>query len=167
MGPMVHDMPVDEIQVDMEWVGPLLHGGINYPTPRHRPRKPDRPWPISWWRFERYPWVNATVVGMSPRMESPGPSWHLRACMKDLAQQPGKVWLGSGQPDRPQDVSKDQHGVTEGVEAVALAFGDLVGVEDRFSAGEGAHQHQQSRAGQVEIGDQRIDGLELETREDV
>ena len=61
---------------------------------------------------------------------------------------------------------ENQHRVPEAEEAVPLADGALVRPPDQLAAGEGAHQHQQGRTRQVEVGDQRIHGLEPVARVD-
>ena len=74
---------------------------------------------------------------------------------------------------------QDQHRVAKAVEAVPLPLGFLIRGQYPFAAAitptrrfgaacrKGAHQHQQAGAGQVEIGDQRVDDPELEGRIDV
>ena len=57
-----------------------------------------------------------------------------------------------------------QHGVAVAEEAVARAHRVRVGREHALAAGEGAHQHQQCRLRQVEVGEQRVNDLELKAR---
>ena len=66
--------------------------------------------------------------------------------------------------------SYDKHGVAEAEEAIALALGLLVSLKEDAAArvnvlwmrlgDEGADQHEQAGAGQVEVGDQYIHGAE-------
>ena len=64
-------------------------------------------------------------------------------------------------------VSEDQHGIAVGVEAKAFSDGEAVGFEHEFGSGERAHQREQTRARQVEVGLKRIDGLKGVWRVDV
>ncbi len=60
--------------------------------------------------------------------------------------------------------SEDHHRVTVGVEAVPLGHRVRVRGLDQLAAGEGAHQHQQGGAGQVEVGEQAIHHAEVVAR---
>lgn len=55
----------------------------------------------------------------------------------------------------------DKHGIAEAEEAIVFVHSVLVGLKDKFSAGKGRHQHDQGGHGQVEIGGEGIDNLEL------
>lgn len=57
----------------------------------------------------------------------------------------------------------NKHGITKAEEAVVFLDSVFVGVKDKFSAGKGRHQHDQGGHGQVEIGGEGIDNLELVT----
>jgi len=57
--------------------------------------------------------------------------------------------------------SEDEHAVAVGVEAVALAEGLAVGFEDEFAGGEGADEHEEGALGEVEVGEEGVDDLEL------
>ena len=59
-----------------------------------------------------------------------------------------------------------QHGIAIAEEAVTLGDGVLVQGHDVLVAGKGAYQHQQGAFGQVEIGQQHVHHLELESRGD-
>lgn len=64
----------------------------------------------------------------------------------------------SNMPDsRP---SENQHRITEGVEAVAFFHCLFVRVQDEIAAGEGRDQHNECRAGKVEVGHHRIHRVE-------
>src|SRR5687768_7007634 len=56
--------------------------------------------------------------------------------------------------------SKQQHRVPVAVEAVALFDRLAVEAQDALAAREGADQHEQRAARQVEVGEQRVDGAE-------
>src|SRR5262245_5689352 len=58
---------------------------------------------------------------------------------------------------------EDQHRVAVAVEAVAAGERVLVGLEHGAPAGEGRDQEEQRRAGQVEVGEERIDDPEART----
>ena len=58
-------------------------------------------------------------------------------------------------------VSKDQHAVAIGEEAVALFDGVAVRGEREFGAREGADQQQQAGARQMEVGQHRAHSLKL------
>src|SRR5207245_9809330 len=70
----------------------------------------------------------------------------------------GNLWF--------QPRSRDEHGVTVGVEEVSLPDRGLVGGEDVFAAGEGADEHQEGRAGEVEVRQQGVRRMELEAWRD-
>ena len=61
----------------------------------------------------------------------------------------------------------DEHGVSEREEAIAFAHGMLVGGHDVIPRGEGAHEHHECGARDVEIRDERIHDVERAPREEV
>ena len=52
----------------------------------------------------------------------------------------------------------DEHAVAEAVEAVALADGLGVGVEDALAPGEGGDHHEERRLREVEVREHRVHG---------
>lgn len=52
----------------------------------------------------------------------------------------------------------DKHGIAEGIESVVLLFGDFIGGQQTFAADESRQHHQQSRLGQVKVGEHGIHG---------
>src|SRR5207248_5559203 len=64
------------------------------------------------------------------------------------------------------EASKDEHGVAEGIEAVALRDRELVQVPGLLDADEGHHEREQRRARQMEVREERVDAPELEARRD-
>src|SRR5688500_3497500 len=60
----------------------------------------------------------------------------------------------------------DQHRVAVAEEAISLGDGVGVGAADVVDAGEGAHQHEQRGARQVEVRDQAVDRAEAVARQD-
>src|SRR5579863_957803 len=75
----------------------------------------------------------------------------------------GRPGISSLQPSPWQFIAQylqNQHGIPKAEEAVAFAYGLLVGLFDQGFACEGAHQQQQRGARQVEVGYHGIDHLE-------
>src|SRR4051794_28468762 len=62
--------------------------------------------------------------------------------------------------------SQEQHGVAEGVEAVALLHGNPVEPPRILDAHERHHEREERGARQVEVREERIDAAELEARRD-
>lgn len=60
--------------------------------------------------------------------------------------------------------SQDQHRIAEGKEAVLFLYGNFIGSHGLFVAVEGRDQHDEGAFRQVEVGDQAIDAVELDTR---
>jgi len=60
--------------------------------------------------------------------------------------------------------SKNQHAVAIAVETVALSDGVLIGAKDQFAVGKSAHQHQQCGAGEMKVGQERLNHLESKAR---
>jgi hypothetical protein len=55
-------------------------------------------------------------------------------------------------------VLENQHGIPKGEEPVPLVNGFTIRPKDELASGQGTHQHHERRLGQVEVGDQAIDG---------
>src|SRR5438046_18722 len=53
---------------------------------------------------------------------------------------------------------QEEHGVAVAVEAVALLHRCLIGPPDQINAAQRAHEQEQARPWQVEVGQERIDG---------
>src|SRR4030095_3088875 len=62
--------------------------------------------------------------------------------------------------------SYDQHAISITVEAIPVTDGFLVRAKNEFASGKRAYQHQQSRAGQVEIRQKTINNSKREWRMD-
>src|ERR1700730_4156248 len=56
---------------------------------------------------------------------------------------------------------QDQHAIAVTVKTIALANGFLISTQQELAPGERAHEHEQSRARQMEIRKQKIDMLKL------
>lgn len=69
-------------------------------------------------------------------------------------------------PLREGEESEDEHAVAVGVEAVFFADGLVVGFEDEFAGGEGADEHEEGAFGEVEVGEEGVDDVELVGRVD-
>src|SRR3954449_8780808 len=61
---------------------------------------------------------------------------------------------------------QDQHTIAVGEETVLLAHSLVIGGANEFAVGERGDEHEQGRPGEVEIGEQGADDLELERRVD-
>src|SRR3954454_15006464 len=90
-----------------------------------------------------------------------------RFLWQDLGADSAALVLQSGQsprsrPKNPFLSPLSQHGVAIGVEPVLLPDRLRVGGQYALPAGEGGDQHQQSGAGKVEVGEERVDHLEME-----
>src|SRR5688500_9678120 len=65
---------------------------------------------------------------------------------------------------RPPLASQDQHRIAVAVEPVATRDCLSIGGQDPLAPGERRNEHQQRRRGQMEVGEQAIDGAELVPR---
>ena len=60
--------------------------------------------------------------------------------------------------------SSDEHAIAVGEEAITTLYGMTVSGEGVFSPGKRAHQHQERRLRQMEIGEHRLDYFEAAAR---
>ena len=105
-----------------------------------------------------FPIFPAVEAGSCPR--------YSRLCRLALLRQSSTSMRLYPMPAHALICPKQQAGVAVGIEPIAAVDGVRIGAPHHVETAEGADQHEQSRARQVEIGQHGVDGAEAVARRD-
>jgi hypothetical protein len=84
-----------------------------------------------------------------------------RATLRGRSRDATRFWVIRDHSVRGDESSNDEHAVAVGIEAVAFTDCLVVGLQDELAIGKGADEHEEGAFGQMKVGEEGIDHLEL------